>query len=145
MFVLRVKHIKNLYLISNSVEPMPPLGTILGNLGVNTVKFCEEFNQKTKELPKYFALKTQIFIYENRTFKFKILEPTCCFFFNLLKFEKNLKIQKNDKWIEQKINCITLKDFIQVVLFKFPKKNLQKSINVLWGSLKSMNLIVVDS
>lgn len=42
MNTLKVIHIKKTFLLSNNAEPAPPLGTILGNLGVNTIKFCEE-------------------------------------------------------------------------------------------------------
>ena len=31
---LKITHIKRCFLISKSAEPAPPLGTILGNLGV---------------------------------------------------------------------------------------------------------------
>jgi len=116
------KYIKTCYLLSNSVEPVPPIGTILGNLGVNTVKFCEEFNKKTENLPKYFLVKTEIYITENRTFKFKIKLPTICTFINLLKFERTIKIKVHDRYNDKIINCIKLKDVIQLALFKFPKK-----------------------
>ena len=55
--MLNVAHTKKCFLVSNSAEPAPPLGTILGNLGVNTVKFCEEFNLFTKNLP-IFSFKS---------------------------------------------------------------------------------------
>jgi ribosomal protein L11 len=43
-----IKYIKRCYLMSQKAEAVPPLGTILGNIGVNTIKFCDEFNQFTK-------------------------------------------------------------------------------------------------
>ena len=49
--ILDVTHVKKCFLTSHAAEPVPPLGTILGNLGVNTVKFCEEFNIFSKNLP----------------------------------------------------------------------------------------------
>lgn len=140
---LEIKHIKNIYLMSNSIEPAPPLGTILGNMGVNTVKFCEEFNIKTKDLPKYFVVNTKIYIYENRSFTFEVFKPTSSFFFNLLKFERKFLIKVHDRYHEKIVNCVTLNDLIQVALFKFPKKNIEESIKILWGSIKSMNLTVV--
>lgn len=41
----------SLFLRAQSVDSGPPLGTILGNLGVNTVKFCKDFNEFTKDIP----------------------------------------------------------------------------------------------
>jgi len=61
-----------LYIRSNSAESGPPLGTTLGNIGVNTLKFCKEFNEFTQDLPNYFLLKVVITISENKSFIFKI-------------------------------------------------------------------------
>lgn len=62
-----VKHVKKIYLRAQSADPAPPLGTVLGNLGVNTNTFCTAFNLFTKQLPAYFSLKVTIYIFENRT------------------------------------------------------------------------------
>lgn len=128
--VLEITHKKNIFLMAHSVEPAPPLGTILGNLGVNTIKFCEEFNTVTKDLPKYFLLQTEILIYENRSYSFKTFAPTSCYLINLLKFEKTVKIKKHDRYHDQIINCIKLKDLLQIALFKFPTKNIMESVKV---------------
>lgn len=37
-----VKHAVDIYVRSNGAETGPPLGTILGNLGVNSAKFCKD-------------------------------------------------------------------------------------------------------
>lgn len=37
-----VKHAVDIFIRSNGAETGPPLGTILGNLGVNSSKFCKE-------------------------------------------------------------------------------------------------------
>jgi len=90
---LKITHIKRCFLISKSAEPAPPLGTILGNLGVNTVKFCEDFNKFTQQLPAYFFLKVIIFIFENRTFKFNVKLPSSSYFLNILKYEQVIKVK----------------------------------------------------
>jgi ribosomal protein L11 len=94
---LEVLHIKKCFLVSKSAEPIPPLGTILGNLGVNTVKFCEEFNIFTKNLPTYFLVKVIIYILDNRSFKFKVFFPSTSFILNILKFEKIIKVKFFDR------------------------------------------------
>jgi len=77
--------------MSNKALPTPPLGTILGNIGVNTINFCEEFNNYTKNLPSYYLVQTKIDIFENKSFKFFIKESPTGFLLNLLKFEKKNK------------------------------------------------------
>ena len=102
------KQLKNLYIISQSADPSPPLGTILGNLGVNTVSFCTAFNLYTKTIPTYFLLKVKISIYENRSTSFIIDAPSTGNLLSLLKFEKLLKIQIHDRVQTKTFLCIKL-------------------------------------
>ena len=92
IYRFNTKYIKKITLRAQGADPSPPLGTVLGNLGVNTVSFCTAFNLFTKNIPTYFVLKTTIFIYENRSASFIINAPSTGYFLGLLKFEKLLKI-----------------------------------------------------
>jgi len=125
------KYCKKCFLISQKAEALPPLGTILGNIGVNTIKFCEEFNNKTINLPNYLTLKVVIYIYENKTFKFIIEKPSISHLMNILKFAKKIKILNKKQLIEQNIYCIYLKDLVQLALFKFPSKNIKLIVPIL--------------
>jgi len=129
--------------MSQKAEPVPPLGTILGNIGVNTIKFCEEFNNFTKNLSQYFLLKVVIIIFENKTFKFNISKSPITHLINLLKFEKKIKIKIKNLLQEKIINCITLKNVIQLALYIFPNKDLYITIPIVWGTIKSINLIII--
>jgi len=51
--MLEVKNVVFLFIRSQHAESGPPLGTVLGNIGINAVKFCKEFNEYTKDLPSY--------------------------------------------------------------------------------------------
>jgi len=125
------KYCKKCFLISQKAEALPPLGTILGNIGVNTIKFCEEFNNKTINLPNYITLKVIIYIYDNKTFKFLIEKPSISHLMNILKFAKKIKILNKKQLIEQNIYCIFLKDLVQLALFKFPSKNIKLIVPIL--------------
>ncbi len=127
-YIQDVKHTKKCFLMSQKAEAVPPLGTILGNIGVNTIKFCEEFNLFTKNLPIYFLVRVILYIFENRSFKFNIKSPTTGFLLNLLKFEKNIQIIVFNRKHNKLIYCIYLKDLVQIALFKLPKVNLNKAI-----------------
>ena len=86
-----ISHLKILSIRSQFADPSPPLRTILGNLGVNTISFCNSFNTYTKNLPDYFTLKVLINISINRTFTFQIFLPSMGSILNLLKFQKIIK------------------------------------------------------
>jgi ribosomal protein L11 len=130
-YTKEIKHIKKCFLMSQKAEPIPPLGTILGNIGVNTIKFCEEFNTYTKNLPNYFLVKVTLNIYENRSFVFNIKNPSTGFLLNLLKIEKTIQILVHNRKHNKIINCIKLKDLVQIALYKFPKLSIIKTILIL--------------
>jgi large subunit ribosomal protein L11 len=140
---LEPKYIKNLFIQSQSADPSPPLGTVLGNLGVNTVMFCTSFNLFTKTLPTYFLLKVIIYIQENRSATFKINLPSTCYILNLLKFEKTIKIKEKDRLNDKVISCVLLPQILALSKFKFPYLSLEQSFKMVYGSLKSMNIVIV--
>ncbi len=143
--ILNISHVKKCFLKAKSAEPIPPLGTILGNLGLNTVKFCEEFNIITKDLPSYFLLVTIINIYDNKSYEINLKFPTTGFILNLLKFGYKLKVKIFDRYIEKIIYCVYLKDIIQLAILKFPKLALSKSLIIILGSVKSMNIFIINN
>lgn len=68
---LRCEYVLKFYIMAQAAEPGPPLGTVLGNLGVNAVKFAKDFNAYTEHLPTYFQLKVTVLVYDNRSFSFQ--------------------------------------------------------------------------
>src|ERR1700753_3459625 len=98
-----------LYIRAGQAESGPPLGTILGNIGVQTIKFCKEFNDFTKELPTYFLLKVNISIGENKNFTFNIEQPSIGFIISLLKKEEKIKNKDGTEFI---FNFIFFEDLI---------------------------------
>lgn len=140
--MLESKHIKKVYIQAGGAEPAPPLGTILGNLGVNTNTFCTSFNTYTQKLPSYFKLKAIIYIFDNRSTSFKVLLPSTGYILNLLKYEKQLEINNKTRNIKVTVYFIDLFEVIKIALFKFPYLHLRKSISIIAGSLKSMNVLI---
>lgn len=89
--------IKIIYIKSQSAEAAPPLGTILGNIGVNTVKFCEEFNKYTNKLPIFLVIKVKININDNKTFTFNLVSLSITYLLKLLKFKKIIRVRAYDR------------------------------------------------
>jgi large subunit ribosomal protein L11 len=126
-----------LYIKAGQAESGPPLGTILGNIGVQTVKFCKDFNDFTKELPIYFLLKVKILIAENKSFIFNIELPSIGFIISLLKKEE--KVKKKDGTIFF-FYYINFEDLIKLAKFKFPHFDLKRSISIIKGNLHSSKI-----
>src|SRR4051794_2695530 len=100
-----------IYIRANTAESGPPLGTTLGNIGVNTIKFCKEFNEFTKDLPNYFLLKVNISITENKSFNFIIEMPSIGSLIYLLKQEETFR---DNNGIIHSFNYVYLEDLLKL-------------------------------
>jgi large subunit ribosomal protein L11 len=129
----------NIFIRSQMAESGPPLGTVLGNLGLNAVKFCKEFNEFTQDLPIYFLLKVKIFIYEDKSFTFFTFFPAIGSFLNGLRFERLVK-EHGKEFID---HCISLRSVVLLAKLKFPLLPLEISVPIICGSVFSANLIIV--
>ena len=56
------------------------MGQSLGPLGINMMKFCEEFNKITTHIRGDVPLKVKLTAFTDRTFKFKIKPPETSWF-----------------------------------------------------------------
>ena len=59
---------------AGKANPAPPVGTALGPHGIQIMDFCNQFNEKTKEMMGS-VIPSVITIYEDRTFDFIIKQP----------------------------------------------------------------------
>lgn len=131
-----VKHIINITIKSQSAESGPPLGTVLGNIGVNAIKFAKDFNEYTADLPNYFKINVKIFIFKNNNYKFIIKMSNIGYILSLLRKE-------GEYWATGgyyvKYNYFNFSDLLKLSLLKFPNISLKRSIKIVLGSVKSSN------
>jgi ribosomal protein L11 len=141
--VVPIKHKFCFFIRAQSAEIGPPLGTVLGNSGINATSFVKEFNEFTQELPNYFTVRVHILLFEDRTFDFTIEPPSTGFLLNFLKKKKEVEmIKKRKEEIVPANYIIGLKDIVQVALFKFPEMSLVDSVPMVIGTLHSCGLII---
>src|SRR5438876_111440 len=124
---LLVKYNVKIMLRAQSAEAGPPLGTVLGNLGVNTIKFCKEFNEFTEGLENYFKIGVNIHILENKTYSFVTSSPSLGYILSLLRYE-------NEE--------LDLLEVIKLSKFILPAFPLEKSVPVIFACIKSSGLII---
>jgi len=137
---LEVVHRLTIFIRAQSAEATPPLGTVLGNLGVNSIKFCKEFNEFTQDLASYISLGVSITVMENRSYSFLIISgPSMGQLLSLLRYEAPL--WENNQWVQR--NCISLKAVIQLTLYGFPRLPLRMSLPTVIAFINAAALVII--
>ncbi|XBT18581.1 MAG: 50S ribosomal protein L11 [Candidatus Shikimatogenerans sp. Tder] len=135
-----IKIIK-IQIIGGKANPTPPIGPILGSTGINIMDFCKKFNFKTKNRCNEI-IPTIIYIYNNKTFKFKIkTSPTSKLLLKILNLEKGSK--EPNKNI---IGNINYNDIINIANIKFKDLNCYKiksAISMIIGTAKSLGINII--
>jgi ribosomal protein L11 len=133
----------SIFLRSNKVESGPPLSTILGNFGINTVKFVKDFNDYTKDLPDYFLLVINVTIFNDKTYIFSLDQPSTSFLLRVISFEKEFLIKGSGGYIAETYKVIKTDDIILVSFFKYGFFNIN-TLKLILGTIQSMDLYVIE-
>ena len=70
----KIKTIVKLTIPAGTANPAPPVGTALGPQGIKIMEFCNEFNERTKEM-RGSIIPAVITIFEDRSFEFILKQP----------------------------------------------------------------------
>lgn len=126
---------------AGKANPAPPIGPILGQNGINIQEFCNEFNNKTKDMMGD-VLPLVVTVYKDRSFKMQIKQPTVS---GLIK--KKFNIQKGSGTPNKdKIKKVKREDLREIAERKLPDlntKNIESAINIVAGVAKSMGIDVI--
>lgn len=124
--------------------PAPPVGTTLGSYGVNIMKFCENFNKRTKDRkdqPVPVVLTINTFKKEIENIKLK-QPPTSYFIKRAAGIASGSPDPKGDK-----VGTITqeqLKDIAKTKMHQLNTKNIKKAMKIIEGTCKSMGIMVIE-
>lgn len=70
-----VKQVIKMTLPAGKAAPAPPVGPRLGQMGVNIMQFCKDFNAATAAYVDGIPLTTKVIAYTDRSASFKIRSP----------------------------------------------------------------------
>lgn len=122
--------------------PAPPVGSALGQQGVNIMDFCKQFNAKTANR-KGETVPVEILVYKDRTFTFVTKTPPAS---ELIK--KKINISKGSSSPkDSKVGKISWKDVEDIVKIKMADLNaydMEQAKKIIAGSARSMGVDVVD-
>jgi len=124
-------------------NPAPPIGPALGQHGINISEFCQKFNEATKDKAGDL-IPVEIFIYEDRSFDFKLKTPPVAF---LLK--KAAGIEKGSgKTGKEKVAEVTEAQIEEIAKKKMEDLNtddLEKAKKIVEGTARSMGIKIVKN
>ena len=73
-----IQQIIKLQIEAGKATPAPPIGTVLGPVGINIGEFCSQFNEQSKERSGEIV-PVILTIYEDRSFQFIMKTPPAAF------------------------------------------------------------------
>lgn len=138
----KIKVVVKLAIQAGSANPAPPVGTALGPQGIKIMDFCNEFNERTKDM-RGSLIPSVITIYEDRSFDFIIKKPPVS---DMIK--KVTGITKGSAATgREKIGKITGAQIEKIATDKMVDlntKDLEAAKNMVAGTARSMGFEIVD-
>ncbi|BDT61523.1 MAG: 50S ribosomal protein L11 [Flavobacteriales endosymbiont of Rhyzopertha dominica] len=135
-----IKKIKT-YIKGGMVTPAPPIGPLLGSLGINIMEFCNKINKLTIN-KKGENLPVIILLYDNKKYDIIIKKQSI----KDLIFKK-LNINKGSSEPKKKIiNKIDYNEIKKIAKYKMSDFNcykLSSAINMIIGTLKSIGIDII--
>lgn len=143
LFEANIKFI-SFYLKANTATVSPPLSSIFGNLGLNTMKFCKEFNALTENLASYFLIKVYVKIdLMLKTWVLKIANVPVTYLYRLISLQTKKQLTGAGGFFFKEFFYITLQNFFLIILLIYGKITKKEIYNKL-AIIKSMNILILD-
>ena len=136
----KVEKIIKLQLPAGKATPAPPVGTMLGPVGINLNEFCTRYNDATKD-KMGSIVPVEISVYEDRTFDFVLkTPPTASLLLEVAGIQKGSVKGANDI-----VATISKEDLRKVAEIKLPDLNTQyieAAMNIVAGTARNMGIAV---
>lgn len=138
----KIKTTVKLAIQAASANPAPPVGTALGPHGIKIMDFCNEFNEKTKDM-RGSLIPAIITIYEDHSYDFIIKKPPVT---DMIK--KITGITKGSSTTgREKVGKITSEQIEKIATDKIDDLNtadLEAAKRMVAGTARSMGLEIID-
>jgi large subunit ribosomal protein L11 len=136
----KVKTLIKLQIPAGKANPAPPVGSALGQHGVNIMEFCKAFNEQTSKLGDSI-IPAVITVYEDRSFTFITKQPPVT---DMIK--KALKIESGSPTPnKKKVGKLTKSQIEDIAKAKMPDLNtddVAQAVKIIAGSAKQMGVEV---
>jgi large subunit ribosomal protein L11 len=137
----KIKTIVKLNLPAGGATPAPPCGTALGPHGIKIMEFCNEFNEKTKEM-KGSVIPAVITIFEDRSFEFITKKPPVSDMIKkMIGLEKGSGTAGREK--VGKLKIAQVEEIAKAKLVDLNTKDLEAAKKIIMGTARSMGVEIV--
>ena len=127
---------------AGKANPAPPVGTVLGPVGINLQEFCTKYNDATKD-KMGDILPVEITVYEDRTFDFIAKTPPAAFL-----IKKTCKINKGSaKGKDEIVGTLTKDQLKEIAEIKLPDLNcytVEEAMKIVEGTATNMGIKIED-
>lgn len=125
---------------AGKATPAPPVGTVLGPVGINLQEFCTRYNDATRD-KMGDILPVEISVFEDRTFDFVIKTPPAAFL-----IKKHAKVKSGSaKGANDNIATLTKDQIKEIAEIKLPDLNaytVDEAIKIVEGTAVNMGVKV---
>ncbi len=130
-----------LQVLSGMANPSPPVGPILGQRGINIMKFCKLFNKKTSNMEKGVPIPVIIKVFSDKSFDFIMKTPPVSYY-----LKKYISIPNGSKKpgheIVGYIDSKSILDIAKIKIKDTNSYNLKSLCNSIIGTAISMGIKV---
>ncbi len=138
----KIRAIVRIQLPAGKANPAPPVGTALGQHGVNIMAFCKDYNERTSK-QEGTIIPAEITIYEDRSFTFVTKTPPAA---DLLK--KALSIEKGAGATGHGEPIVLpkakLREIAELKVKDLNANNVEGAEKIIAGTARSMGIKVED-
>ncbi|MDD5606093.1 MAG: 50S ribosomal protein L11 [Patescibacteria group bacterium] len=134
----KVRTVVKLQCEAGKANPAPPVGTALGPHGIQIMDFCNQFNDRTKELMGS-VIPAVITIYEDRSFDFILKQPPAA---ELIKKAAGLS-KGSGVPNKEKVGKLTRAQIKEIAEKKMPDLNandIEAAMKIIEGTAKNMGV-----
>ena len=136
----KVMALVKLQIRAGQATPAPPVGTALGQHGVNIMDFCRQYNEQTQQYAGQ-VIPVEMTIYEDRTFSFITKQPPAA---ELLKQAAGIELgsgEPNRKKVGR-VSQDALRQIAERKMVDLNANDVEAAMKILAGTARSMGLEV---
>ena len=138
----KVSALIKLQVPAGKANPAPPVGTALGQHGVNIMEFCKAFNERTANQAG-MIIPVVITVFEDRTFTFVTKTPPAS-----VLIKKAMNIERGSGVPNrEKVGTIKRSQIREIAELKMPDLNaadIEGAMRMVEGTARSMGVVVED-